>query len=194
MFFRSGRILAQEGGIGATSSSLDFAFPPELADALHRLFHLRRGSLLSPGPLQSVDDRAEKRSLFLRFPLDDCLCMMAPSLWSAGMTERNGEAVFNLEPIPSDTLTLWDNVSQKELNAKMRRREAQETNSLYSVCHTISALLLQIIMTLSLCGAAEEFLVRNAMLSGVNAKIFYWRDPGIDSQCRTFMSFPRETR
>jgi hypothetical protein len=44
-------------------------------------------------------------------PLDDCLCMMAPSLWSAGMTERDGESSFSLEQIPSDTLTLWDNVS-----------------------------------------------------------------------------------
>lgn len=94
-------------------SSLDFAFPPELADALHRLFHLRRGALLSPGPLQSADDRAEMRSLFLRLPLDDCLCIMAPSLWSAEMQVRNGDMSLNLEPIPSDTLTLWDNVSQK---------------------------------------------------------------------------------
>lgn len=107
----SDRILTEEGGIAASPSSLDFAFPPELADALHRLFHLRRGALLSPGPLQSADDRAEMRSLFLRLPLDDCLCIMAPSLWSAEMQERNGDISFNLEPIPSDTLTLWDNVS-----------------------------------------------------------------------------------
>lgn len=111
-FTISERILAEEGRVGASNSSLDFAFPPELVDALHRLFHLRRGSLLSPGPLQSADDRAEKRSLFLRLPLDDCLCMMAPSLWSAGMTERDGQPSFSLEQIPSDTLTLWDNVSR----------------------------------------------------------------------------------
>jgi hypothetical protein len=109
----SDRILTEEGGIAVSPSSLDFAFPPELADALHRLFHLRRGALLSPGPLQSADDRAEVRSLFLRLPLDDCLCIMAPSLWSAEMQERNGDISLNLEPIPSDTLTLWDNVSQK---------------------------------------------------------------------------------
>jgi hypothetical protein len=99
--------------VASPFSSLDFAFPPELADALHRLFHLRRGALLSPGPLQSADDRAEMRSLFLRLPLDDCLCIMAPSLWSAEMQVRNGDMSLNLEPIPSDTLTLWDNVSQK---------------------------------------------------------------------------------
>lgn len=117
----SDRILAEEGRVGASPSSLDFAFPPELADALHRLFHLRRGSLLSPGPLQSADDRAEKRSLFLRLPLDDCLCMMAPSLWSAGMIERNGETMFNLEQIPSDTLTLWDNVSRMKAGEKVNQ-------------------------------------------------------------------------
>lgn len=108
----SDKILAEEGRVGASPSSLDFAFPPELADALHRLFHLRRGSLLSPGPLQSDDDRAEKRDLFLRLPLDDCCCMMAPSLWSASMAVgADGEPAFHLEQIPSDTLTLWDNVS-----------------------------------------------------------------------------------
>jgi hypothetical protein len=109
----SDRILTEEGGIAASTSSLDFAFPPELADALHRLFHLRRGALLSPGPLQSADDRAEMRSLFLRLPLDDCLCIMAPSLWSAEMNGGNGE--ISLETIPSDTLTLWDNVSQERV-------------------------------------------------------------------------------
>jgi len=56
----SERILTEEGRVGASPSSLDFAFPPELADALHRLFHLRQGSLLSPEPLQSADDRGEK--------------------------------------------------------------------------------------------------------------------------------------
>lgn len=104
----SNRILTEEGGVAAAPSSLDFAFPPELADALHRLFHLRRGALLSPGPVQSADDRAEMRSSFLRLPLDDCLCIMAPSLWSASINGSNGDAAFILEPIPSDTLVLWD--------------------------------------------------------------------------------------
>jgi len=94
----------EEGGVPAARGSIDFAFPPELADALHRLYHLRRGSLISPGPLQSLDDRAAKRSLFLRLPLDDCLCMMAPSLWSSNLYS-------SLEPIPSDTLALWSSVS-----------------------------------------------------------------------------------
>ena len=55
--------LTEEGGIKAAGSSMDFAFPPELSDAVRRLYHLRRGPLLSPGPLQSMDDRAELRSL-----------------------------------------------------------------------------------------------------------------------------------
>mmetsp|Transcript_24375 Transcript_24375/g.36161 ORF Transcript_24375/g.36161 Transcript_24375/m.36161 type:complete len:903 (+) Transcript_24375:69-2777(+) len=96
----------EEGGVSSAHSSLGFAFPPELADALHRLFHLRRGSMLSPGPVRSMDDRAEIRNLFLRLPLDDCLCMMAPSLWSSDAVPTASEA---LHPIPSDTMTLWDN-------------------------------------------------------------------------------------
>jgi Sec23/Sec24 trunk domain/Sec23/Sec24 zinc finger len=90
--------------VSVASSALDFAFPPELADALHRLFHLRRGSMVSPGPMGSFDDRAEIRSLFLRLPLEDCLCMMAPSLWSSKVDGTTG-----LEAVPSDTLALWDN-------------------------------------------------------------------------------------
>jgi hypothetical protein len=93
-------------GSGGASSSLDFAFPPELAAALRKLFHLRRGPLLSVGPNQSTDDRAEIRSLFLRLPLEDCLNMMAPSVWSSG-------SVFNSsgrEAVPAETLSLWDHV------------------------------------------------------------------------------------
>jgi Sec23/Sec24 zinc finger/Sec23/Sec24 trunk domain len=103
------RDFMEEGGVSSAHSSLGFAFPPELADALHRLFHLRRGPMLSPGPVQSMDDRAEIRNLFLRFPLDDCLCMMAPSLWSSGILDSTTGII--LDPIPSDTMTLWDNVS-----------------------------------------------------------------------------------
>jgi hypothetical protein len=97
--------LTEEGGVKATGSSMDFAFPPELSDALRRLYHLRRGPLLSPGPVQSADDRAEMRSLFLRLPLQDCLLMMAPSLWSSGLPEET------LQNVPPDTLALWTNVS-----------------------------------------------------------------------------------
>ena len=89
------------------SSSLDFAFPPELAAALRRLFHLRRGPLLSIGPIQSTDDRAEVRSLFLRLPLEDCLNMMAPAVWSSGSVYSTP----GREPVPAETLSLWDHVS-----------------------------------------------------------------------------------
>ena len=104
--------LTEEGGIKAAGSSMDFAFPPELSDALRRLYHLRRGPLLSPGPLQSMDDRAELRSLFVRLPLEDCLSMMAPALWSSGplvdALARNEQPL--LEDVPPETLSLWENV------------------------------------------------------------------------------------
>ena len=93
-------------GMGG-ASSLDFAFPPELAGALRRLFHLRRGPLISVGPLISNDDRAEIRSLYLRLPLEDCLNMMAPSVWSSGSVfDKPGR-----EAVPAETLSLWDHVS-----------------------------------------------------------------------------------
>lgn len=100
--------LIEEGGVGGAQSSLHFAFPPELADGLHRLYHLRRGAMLSPGMVRSLDDRAQLRDLYLRLPLDDCLCMMAPSLWSVNTTGR--DFAPPLSPVPSDTLTLWNSV------------------------------------------------------------------------------------
>jgi hypothetical protein len=103
--------LTEDGGVKAAGSSFDFAFPPELADALRRLYHLRRGPLLSPGPLKSNDDRAQNRALFIRLPLEDCLCMMAPSLWSSGILGENSTACCTLESVPPDTLTLWEKVS-----------------------------------------------------------------------------------
>lgn len=100
--------LTEEGGVKAAGSSLDFAFPPELADALQRLYHFRRGPLLSPGPMQADDDRAELRSLFIRLPLEDCLSMMALSLWSSGPLDTS-DAHPCLFTVPPDTLSLWDN-------------------------------------------------------------------------------------
>jgi hypothetical protein len=90
---------------------MDFAFPPELSDALRRLYHLRRGPFLSPGPLQSIDDRAEMRSLFVRFPLEDCLNMMAPALWSSGdLNDALSHDGPSMEDVPPETLALWENV------------------------------------------------------------------------------------
>jgi hypothetical protein len=101
--------LTEEGGIRASGSSLDFAFPPELADTLRRLYHMRRGPLLFPGPMQSMDGRAEIRSLFIRLPLEDCLGMMALSCWSTGAL--TGQANMHTSTVPPETLALWDNVS-----------------------------------------------------------------------------------
>jgi hypothetical protein len=69
-----------------------------------------------------------------------------------------------------------------------------KANSLPLSNANISALLLQIITTLSLFGAAEEFKAPNMTLSGTNAKTFSWNDPGIDFRCRTFMSFLKATQ
>lgn len=84
---------------------MDFAFPPQLTEGLRRLYHLRRGALISPGPMRSMDDRAEMRQLFLRFPLEDCVEMMAPKLWSTGDL-RSGTGTMT--PFPPETLALWE--------------------------------------------------------------------------------------
>lgn len=60
--------------------------------------------------MQSMDDRAEIRSLFIRFPLEDCLGLMALSLWTSGPIESPNFPAA-LEVVPPDTLALWDNVS-----------------------------------------------------------------------------------
>lgn len=97
----------------SSPSSLDFAFPPQLSEGLKRLYHLRRGALISPGPMRSMDDRAEMRHLFLRFPLEDCVGMMAPKLWSTGNLEkvRSASSMGAMHPFPAETMALWDAVS-----------------------------------------------------------------------------------
>ena len=160
--------LMEEGGVAAANSSLDFAFPPELADALHRLFHLRRGSMLSPGPVRSIDDRAEIRNLYLRLPLDDCLCMMAPSLWSSKILGVSTEISNGLEAVPSDTLALWDNVSKKQEAIDRVKRSAVDLT--YCVCY--SGLLQRITTTVYLFGLAEQRKTRLTTESANNALTF----------------------
>lgn len=97
---------------------MDFAFPPELSEGLRRLYHMRRGPFISPGPVQSADDRAALRAYFIRFPVDECLSMMAPELWSSGSLDaalESGELPF--ESVPPDTLSLWGNVSAQPLQS-----------------------------------------------------------------------------
>ncbi|KAG7364666.1 Sec23/Sec24 zinc finger domain containing protein [Nitzschia inconspicua] len=89
-------------------SSLELAFPPKLQNSLIRLYHLRRSHLISPGPMRSMDDRAEVRSLFLRFPLEDCLKMMEPSLLSTGSLDGIASAWDVMQPFPAETLALWE--------------------------------------------------------------------------------------
>lgn len=96
----------------SSSSSLEIAFPPQLKEGVRRLYHLRRGALISPGPMRSMDDRAGMRQLFLRFPLEDCLGMMAPKLWSTGLIDdKVGASSIKKHSFPAETLALWDNVS-----------------------------------------------------------------------------------
>jgi hypothetical protein len=104
----------------STSSSTNVAFPPRLSESLRRLYHFRRGPLVSPGPLQSMDDRAETRSLFLRLPLHDCYSMLAPKLWSCSVpssldSSSSSSSSSNtpyMEDVPPETLALWSNVSK----------------------------------------------------------------------------------
>ena len=86
-------------------NSVDFAFPPELAKALHQLYHLRRGPLLGTIGLQSLDDCKMLRHLFLRLPLSHCLKMMEPTLWKFIPDQKT----FVL--LPPITLALWNTVS-----------------------------------------------------------------------------------
>lgn len=103
------------GGYGDTTQvinpSLEYAFPPELVDALHMLHQLRRGLLLDPS-LLSAEDRAILRDLFLRLPMEDCLCMMAPSLLSirVDFIAPTPPGIEAFEHVPPETLVLWDNV------------------------------------------------------------------------------------
>ena len=95
----------------SSQPSLDFAFPPELVDALHMLHHLRRGLLLDPS-LHSAEDRAVLRDLFLRLPMEDSLFMMAPSLLSirVDFIVPSAPGMEAFEHVPPETLVLWDNV------------------------------------------------------------------------------------
>ena len=93
-----------------SASSLDFAFPPELADGLRTLYSLRRGPLLGTGPQQSPDDRCVSRSLFMRLPLSDCLPTMSPTVWCCRANANKTAQGFSLEPVPAVTLALWHEV------------------------------------------------------------------------------------
>ena len=90
-----------------TNSSLDFAFPPELAGTVSRLLHLRRGRILGAAS-QSCDDRDLERERFLRFPLENSLSMITPSLWSYTL---NDDGAIQFQSVPPETLVLWDDVS-----------------------------------------------------------------------------------
>jgi hypothetical protein len=60
--------------------------------------------------MRSMDDRAEIRGLFLRFPLEDCIGMMAPAIWSSGLLDASSPS-GSMELVPPETLALWDSVS-----------------------------------------------------------------------------------
>lgn len=55
------------------------------------------------------------RHLFLRFPLEDCLGMMAPQLWSSGLIDDKVKASsVKIQLFPAETLALWNNVSGRK--------------------------------------------------------------------------------
>jgi hypothetical protein len=157
---------------------MDFAFPPELSDALRRLYHLRRGPFLSPGPLQSFDDRTEIRSLFIRFPLEDCLMMMAPSLWGCGDLQA---AAANLAPsfeeIPPETLSLWDEVSCWNIS--------NSGNSLIPSLFSVSSL--RITGTVFLFGQVHRHQTGNTIACASRCRSFYLIAFQHVSPCRTFI-------
>uniref|UniRef100_A0A7S0CA97 Protein transport protein SEC23 n=1 Tax=Proboscia inermis TaxID=420281 RepID=A0A7S0CA97_9STRA len=94
-------------------SSFQFAFPPELADMLKLLHHLRRGSLLNAS-LLSVDDRCSLRALFLRLPHQECHLMLSPVVFSTRVNTvcpaDPPNLLIELEEVPPQTLALWDDV------------------------------------------------------------------------------------
>ena len=123
---------------GPSESSLDFAFPPQLSEALKRLYHLRRGNLISPGPMQSMDDRAETRGRHIRYPMEDCVTMMAPQLWSTGSLEGVEDlSGVKLQSFPAETLVLWDSVSRLLHLSKFLRCECAQLTALDSFYFTV---------------------------------------------------------
>ena len=60
--------------------------------------------------MRSIDDRAGSRKFFIRFPLEECLNMIRPSLWSTGSVTISS-AWDSMMPFPAETLALWDDVS-----------------------------------------------------------------------------------
>jgi hypothetical protein len=164
MFFCSSVDFSGGGGKkkkSSQASSLDFVFPPQLKEALTRLYHLRRGSLISPGPMRSMDDRAEMRGLYLRYPLEDCVGMMTPLLWSTGSLEGIRNPTGAMQPIPAETLTLWDTVSLfRRLPYYLCVRSARILTFWFPSCR---ALLLLTPMTVCLYGLVETAQVLSMM-------------------------------
>ncbi len=103
--FQLSKLQQQSPRKSVMENSVDFAFPPELAKALHQLYHVRRGPLLGTMGLQSLDDCKMLRHLFLRLPLSHCLQMMEPTLWKYLPDQKT----FTL--LPPITLVLWNTVS-----------------------------------------------------------------------------------
>lgn len=107
------RLLGQGQETSARNfSSLAYTFPPSLtAESFLRLMHhLRRGGMLGAGALLQTapDDRHAMRDIFLRFPLDNCLAMMAPQMWRWRKREIQVDPLISSdeEPIANLRMTL----------------------------------------------------------------------------------------
>jgi hypothetical protein len=172
-------------------SSLDFAFPPQLKDTLNRLYQLRRGQLISPGPMRSMDDRAEIRGLFLRFPLEECIQMMAPSMWSTGDIASSSSTWDVMQPVPAETLALWDGVSGQFTFAVHSQGQflVWQRSDLVVVPFHLRYLFYRASLQLTsmihcLFGVGQ--IVRDPSMMGPekNSKRFFWNVQRIDFQCR----------
>jgi len=84
------------------SGSLNF--PPSLVPAAKKLHGFRRGTIIGP-LVQSSDEMAVRRDLFLRLPLDDCLRYLAPEM---RMFRSNRDGTVEEVDVPPETLALRD--------------------------------------------------------------------------------------
>jgi hypothetical protein len=88
------------------SKSNEYNIPPDLCKAIKYLHHFRRGEILGSA-VQSIDERTLLRDAMIRFPLGDCLKIMAPCFWKCDIDTVHHE----FKPVPASTLVLWDKVS-----------------------------------------------------------------------------------
>ena len=181
-------------GRGNAESSLEGAFPPPLHGTLNRLYHLRRGPLISPGPMRSIDDRAESRGLFLRLPLEDCLQMMEPSVWSTGSIGGITSSWDVMQEFPAETLALWDNVSRFFCSSFFELCVHESADLIFCFSFhflTCRVLLPQIFMIHFLYGLVQIVRQGDTTALETNSRRISWKDPRIDFRSQNCTRFLR---